>query len=150
MSNSGTPPSATSPGKASETYTASCHCDRFRYTVILSPPLTDPGCEVIDCNCSICERNGYLFIHVDEKNITYDRGSDEDFSVRPFSPLNSIRIFRYDSKEGIAEGVTADIHVRHTQGCAPLLSKMRNELPCEELGSEFPTRNEVPQRARVP
>ena len=55
-----------------------------------------------------------------------------------------------DIKEGIAEGITIDIHVCHTQGCAPLLSKVRNELPCEELGSNFLARDEVPQRARVP
>ncbi|KAF2788025.1 hypothetical protein K505DRAFT_421390 [Melanomma pulvis-pyrius CBS 109.77] len=78
-------PAAATPPQASETYTASCHCNRFQYTVTVSPPLTDSASTVVDCNCSICSRNGYLLIYIDEKNITYQKGSDDEFSTYLFA-----------------------------------------------------------------
>ena len=52
----------------SQTYPANCHCGQVTYSVTLSPPLS-PGAgqtvghEVINCNCSICTRNGYLLVY---------------------------------------------------------------------------------------
>ncbi|KAF2180638.1 hypothetical protein K469DRAFT_276708 [Zopfia rhizophila CBS 207.26] len=50
--------------RPSRKYQASCHCQLVRYTVTLSPPLDDLDSWVVECNCSICARNGYLNVYV--------------------------------------------------------------------------------------
>ncbi|KAA8650182.1 GFA family protein [Aspergillus tanneri] len=44
-----------------KSYQGSCHCGQVKYSVSLSPPLEQQ--DVIQCNCSICSRNGYLFVY---------------------------------------------------------------------------------------
>ena len=73
--------STDAPQPPSQTYTGSCHCKRFQYTVTQSPPLSDPSCEVTECNCSICARNGYLFIYVKDDKISFQSGSEDEFKV---------------------------------------------------------------------
>jgi hypothetical protein len=64
-------------------YTASCHCGTVRYTVALSPPLDDPECWVVECNCSICTRNGNLNVYVKNECVKFDAGAGlEDGSVQ--------------------------------------------------------------------
>ncbi|PVI04521.1 hypothetical protein DM02DRAFT_725849 [Periconia macrospinosa] len=60
--------SASSP---SQSYQASCHCGLIRYTVVLSPPLHDMQSWVVECNCSICARNGYLNVYVQNQCIQF-------------------------------------------------------------------------------
>jgi hypothetical protein len=79
MSSSESPASTS---VVSATYTGNCHCNNVKYTVTQSPPLNDPSCEVIECNCSICSRNGYLFIYVPDKDVTFDKGTLDDMRVR--------------------------------------------------------------------
>lgn len=52
--------SKTEETKQSGTYNASCHCGYIRFAVTLSPPLEEQ--RVLDCNCSICRRMGYLLV----------------------------------------------------------------------------------------
>lgn len=70
------------PASHRATYTGSCHCGSIAYTVQQSPPLTDPSCEVKECNCSICACNGYLFLSSPEENVTFTSGAKSDFKVR--------------------------------------------------------------------
>ncbi|KAF2266079.1 glutathione-dependent formaldehyde-activating enzyme family protein, partial [Lojkania enalia] len=72
------------------TYTGSCHCSRFRYTVTHSPPLSDPECTVTECNCSICAKNGYLLIYVDNSNIHFENGAFEELTKYTFGPNHKI------------------------------------------------------------
>lgn len=44
----------------SGTYEAGCHCGYIKFSVTLSPPL--PEYKVLDCNCSMCRKAGYLLI----------------------------------------------------------------------------------------
>ncbi|KAK4227971.1 hypothetical protein QBC38DRAFT_415615 [Podospora fimiseda] len=44
----------------SETYPSSCHCGHIKFDVTLSPPLSQQ--QVMNCNCSICQRAGYLLV----------------------------------------------------------------------------------------
>ncbi|KAH7123542.1 Mss4-like protein [Dendryphion nanum] len=81
---------AGSPKLESATYQASCHCGRFEYSVTHSPPLTDPRSEVIDCNCSICTRNGYLIIHVPEAKFKLEKGSEDEFTTYTFGPKHKV------------------------------------------------------------
>jgi len=56
------------------TYNASCHCGAVAYRVTVSPPLDHPASSVSGCNCSICVRNGYLFIYVPSKDVEFEKG----------------------------------------------------------------------------
>lgn len=47
--------------KPTKTYDASCHCGNVKFSLTLSPPLEE-GYKVLNCNCSICRRSGYLLI----------------------------------------------------------------------------------------
>jgi hypothetical protein len=50
-----------------------------RYTVTLSPPLHDFESWVVECNCSICARNGYLNVYVQNSCIEFQSvGLDSD------------------------------------------------------------------------
>ncbi|KAF1995460.1 hypothetical protein P154DRAFT_346422 [Amniculicola lignicola CBS 123094] len=53
-------------------YQASCHCQLVRYSVTLSPPLDDFDSWVVECNCSICARNGYLNVYVQTDCIEFE------------------------------------------------------------------------------
>ncbi|KAF2679337.1 glutathione-dependent formaldehyde-activating protein [Lentithecium fluviatile CBS 122367] len=87
MSSTESPASAAAP---SATYNGACHCNKIKYTVTQSPPLTDPTAEVIDCNCSICSRNGYLFIYVPDKDVTFEKGTLDDLRKYTFAPRHKI------------------------------------------------------------
>lgn len=65
----------------SQTYPASCHCGAFKYTVEISPPLSAAS-TITECNCSICERNGYLLTYVPNDKVVFEKGRLEDFKVR--------------------------------------------------------------------
>ena len=56
------------------TYNASCHCGAVAYRVTVSPPLDHSASSVSSCNCSICVRNGYLFIYVPSKDVEFEKG----------------------------------------------------------------------------
>lgn len=43
-----------------------------RYSVTLSPPLEDLDSWVVECNCSICARNGYLNVYVQNDCIEFE------------------------------------------------------------------------------
>ncbi|KAF2788915.1 glutathione-dependent formaldehyde-activating protein, partial [Melanomma pulvis-pyrius CBS 109.77] len=53
-------------------YQASCHCQLVRYSVTLSPPLHDPESWVVECNCSICARNGSLNVYVQSECLEFE------------------------------------------------------------------------------
>lgn len=49
--------------------TGGCHCGQVQFTVrFASPP------ELLDCNCSICAKTGYLHLIVDAADFTLARG----------------------------------------------------------------------------
>lgn len=52
------------------TYTGSCHCGKVKYEV------TTDLASVIECNCSICSRAGYLLNFVTEDKIKVLSGQD--------------------------------------------------------------------------
>lgn len=58
--------------QVAQKYHASCHCQLVRYTVTLSPPLEDMESWVVECNCSICARNGYLNVYVQNECIEFE------------------------------------------------------------------------------
>ena len=60
------------------TSTGGCHCGavrfRFRHEVLTRQP--GYHCPVKNCNCSICARNGYLFVYPERSQIEWISGED--------------------------------------------------------------------------
>ena len=53
------------------TYRGGCHCGRVRFEVDAPAPL-----EVLDCNCSMCSRAGYLHLIVAKPQFRLVAGQD--------------------------------------------------------------------------
>jgi len=66
----------TTPAAASKAYKGSCHCGAVAFTATLSPPLEDGSHSVINCNCSICARNGYLFAFCPSSAVEFSSGEN--------------------------------------------------------------------------
>lgn len=66
-----------------QTYSASCHCGAIQYEIDLSPPL--PQWKVASCNCSICNRNGYLLVYPDREQVRFKSGEEalREYSFGP-------------------------------------------------------------------
>lgn len=75
------------------THNANCHCSAIHLSFQISPPLA--SYPVVSCNCSICQRNGYLFVYPDKDNVIVetcgspDQDEDEDEGRRSSSLLGS-------------------------------------------------------------
>ncbi|KAK1751196.1 Mss4-like protein [Echria macrotheca] len=63
----------------STTMTGSCHCGAVRFRVTHPPLDPQPTCQipVSSCNCTICERNGYLSIYPNRDSIEWISGWDD-------------------------------------------------------------------------
>jgi hypothetical protein len=55
-------------------YFANCHCGAVTYTFYVT---SLAQCEVTDCNCSICTRNGYLLVYPKRKHVIFHSGYDD-------------------------------------------------------------------------
>ncbi|KAF2835203.1 hypothetical protein M501DRAFT_923307, partial [Patellaria atrata CBS 101060] len=53
-------------------YDANCNCGALQFRVKLSPALGDQ--KVTTCNCSICLKNGYLFLYSPNETIEVVKG----------------------------------------------------------------------------
>jgi hypothetical protein len=54
-----------------------CHCGAVRFAIQVAPPL-----ELLDCNCSICSKTGYLHLIVPHGDFTLLDGEDMLTSYR--------------------------------------------------------------------
>jgi hypothetical protein len=63
-----------------QTYAGSCHCGTVQYDVVLSPPLLQ--WKVVSCNCSICNRKGYLLVYPERSHLHMKSGEEalKDYS----------------------------------------------------------------------
>ncbi|EHA21636.1 hypothetical protein ASPNIDRAFT_225693 [Aspergillus niger ATCC 1015] len=52
----------------------SCHCGAVRFRFSLSPPLSEYP--VVNCNCSICSKNGYLLVYPSLRDFTLESGDE--------------------------------------------------------------------------
>ncbi|KAJ0118880.1 hypothetical protein J7T55_013136 [Diaporthe amygdali] len=76
-----TPPFPPPTGEFSE-HKANCHCGAVRFTFSISPPLD--AYPVVECNCSICQRNGYLLVYPIKENLKLANGSEESMGSYTF------------------------------------------------------------------
>ena len=64
-------------------YALHCHCGAIRYNMKLSPPIFESEAEgkgvypVMSCNCSYCERVGYLTVHPLVENVEFTQGTTQ-------------------------------------------------------------------------
>ncbi|CAN8101965.1 unnamed protein product [Discula destructiva] len=61
---------------------ANCHCGTVRVTFKISPPLE--SYPVVSCNCSMCQRNGYMFVYPAKENTTIESGPAESLGCYSF------------------------------------------------------------------
>ena len=54
-----------------------CHCGAVRFAIAVEPPL-----ELLDCNCSICSKTGFLHLIVPHENFELLSGQDSLQSYR--------------------------------------------------------------------
>lgn len=54
------------------THYASCHCGAVVYNVTLKHLF--PKYTVLTCNCSICEKNGYLLVYPARRDVVFEKG----------------------------------------------------------------------------
>ncbi|KAK4181135.1 Mss4-like protein [Triangularia setosa] len=65
------------------TYPCSCHCGSITFTVTLSPSLASQ--RVMECNCSICRRAGYLLVYTPKEAVEFLNGSQARLSKYRFN-----------------------------------------------------------------
>jgi len=61
------------PDDSKKIYSGNCHCNAVLYNV-QTKPFTDPDQKVMNCNCSLCFRNGSLFIYPSKKDVQLQGG----------------------------------------------------------------------------
>ncbi|MCJ1258198.1 hypothetical protein MMC24_006029 [Lignoscripta atroalba] len=54
-------------------YEAQCHCAAVRYKINIPNLDSHP---VLSCNCSICTKNGYLFVYPLREEVVFHQGYD--------------------------------------------------------------------------
>lgn len=59
-----------------KTYVGRCHCGAVKFTVAI-PPLETGATSVMQCNCSICTKNGYLLVYPLVSDVTFQSGEDK-------------------------------------------------------------------------
>ncbi|KAF1978253.1 hypothetical protein BU23DRAFT_254061 [Bimuria novae-zelandiae CBS 107.79] len=73
-----------------KTYQALCHCGTVQYSVTLSPPLEQQN--IVECNCSICSRNGYLLVYPEREHVKLSSGQ-EALKTYTFGPKMNLHHF---------------------------------------------------------
>lgn len=58
-------------------HSGACHCGRVRIEVLAPPDL-----ELLDCNCSMCRRSGYLHLIVNARQFRLVSGADDLLDYR--------------------------------------------------------------------
>jgi len=58
--------------------TGGCHCGAVRFEALIR----DPRPELLDCNCSMCSKTGFLHLIVPHKNFTLVSGEEALTSYR--------------------------------------------------------------------
>ncbi|KFA61208.1 hypothetical protein S40285_06468 [Stachybotrys chlorohalonatus IBT 40285] len=83
--------STTDMGKPSGLYEAGCHCGIISFSFKLSPPL--PEYKVLECNCSICRRAGYLLVYPSYDDVTWHNDSKAKCAVYQFNSKTKDQLF---------------------------------------------------------
>ncbi|KAI6353180.1 hypothetical protein MCOR25_009131 [Pyricularia grisea] len=77
--------------EASSTNEAGCHCGYIKFSVTLSPPLSET--KVLDCGCSICRRAGYLLVYPKRHQLKWHGDSQSRCAVYQFNTKKKDQLF---------------------------------------------------------
>lgn len=77
--------------KASGTHEGGCHCGYIKFAVTLSPPL--PDYVIMDCNCSVCTKGGYLLTYPKREDVKWHGESRERCAVYQFNTKLKDQLF---------------------------------------------------------
>jgi len=119
-----TPPHDLHPSDGQVLHTGGCHCKAVEF-VLASPPLEED--EVAECNCSICQGNGCLWIYPNWSDIA-------------FSPTSASNLTRYTFGKGENAHYfcqVCGVNVYERRGDAEdfgLNVRLLNEVNAERLG----------------
>ncbi|CAF9928768.1 hypothetical protein IMSHALPRED_007731 [Imshaugia aleurites] len=94
-------------------YEANCHCGAIAYGVHMAPLETQ---QVMNCNCSICCKNGYLNVYPQRADVVFRRGEElmrgyafgEKRCVHKFCPTCGSSLFvdpHMDDREAVVVNV---------------------------------------------
>lgn len=86
-----------SPEDGKKLYNGNCHCGNTSYNV-KTKSFTDPEQKVMNCNCSLCSRNGDLWIYPSKKDVELHR---ED-SLADYIFLHDDSLHSFCSKCGVS------------------------------------------------
>lgn len=92
-------------GESKIWYSANCHCGAIRYRVLL-PPLvaTAEPISVMNCNCSLCTRNGYLNVYPLRGDVRVQLGEEEVLPGSPALRKAKEEVLGYYMPRGAGEG----------------------------------------------
>ncbi|CAG8959554.1 hypothetical protein HYFRA_00001455 [Hymenoscyphus fraxineus] len=71
------------------TYNGSCHCGAVTYTVVLPQPIEH--IKVMNCNCKLCTKNGYLNVYPKRKDVKIE--GKENLTSYVFSKTSCAHLF---------------------------------------------------------
>ncbi|KAI1480653.1 hypothetical protein K445DRAFT_318592 [Daldinia sp. EC12] len=77
--------------KETGTYEAGCHCGYIKFSVTLSPPLSEY--KVLECNCSACTHLGYLLVYPKASDIVWHNNSRERCASYRFNTKQKDQMF---------------------------------------------------------
>lgn len=58
-------------------FEGACHCHAVEYKVLLSDIYTPASNGTLECNCSICFKNGYVLMYPERKDLIWLKGEDK-------------------------------------------------------------------------
>ncbi|RDA88630.1 hypothetical protein CP532_5854 [Ophiocordyceps camponoti-leonardi (nom. inval.)] len=78
--------------KGQKTYTGTCHCGKLGLAVSTEPLDETYEGNVIECNCSICERNAYIWIYPQKGSVILS-GNEADITKYKFAKRLTSKTF---------------------------------------------------------
>ncbi|KAI0200154.1 glutathione-dependent formaldehyde-activating, GFA [Astrocystis sublimbata] len=121
---------STSSSISIQTYHANCHCGLVTFSVRL-PDIASS--KIVSCNCSICTKNGYLFVYPKREDVEFRTGELQMKSYRfgqakkahKFCPMcgTSILIDFSEADREIERQVTA-VNLRTFVGIEQLIKEL--------------------------
>ncbi|WYZ45269.1 hypothetical protein EsH8_VIII_000585 [Colletotrichum jinshuiense] len=85
-------PNPTSDVEGGKLYTGGCHCGACTVALVSKPVDETYEEMVIECNCSICERNGYVWVYPDASQVVLT-GDDDKIGRYIFGNRITAKIF---------------------------------------------------------
>jgi len=125
-------------------YSANCHCGTVTYTFLI-PSLEH--LKVVDCDCSICTRNGYLLVFPDRKEVVFYTGYDHLHSYafgekrmsHQFCPTcgSSVMIDFHGGPSAVEGGDRLGLNVRMVQDINLDTLKLNEDIKMKNVGPEY-------------